>query len=589
MPPLYTSTNLTTLFRKVTSAARQVTASTNRTIGTASRLTRIQRARLSIKQALHEAFPSLRTPSYSLNTSLSGSARREFSQTAASHYQPPFSRAGQAFRGDATRHSGLTSRVGFGISPARTFASAPAGTIAANAPIFLRAFVKSLDLDTLHKDQQGPKPSLYTAFQPLHRSARLRRSRRKINCSQCSAVSSIHVKYSSRGSIASTDHTGSVDVARHHVLADLDHYFPRLLRSVEHGKLDLLLPEKLIQPGTTTVLTVGLSTSLRALLEPTTDISYRDAQLGLTVFANLFSGVIPLAEAFETYASSRVMPLIAKLESLGVINSEGSGPCTHLEYTTDVIGHIETLRFVFEGRSEGNVRSLLGETLLEEGQEVWFAIHEEKEVDAGSLTPEERMEMSDAWGSPLQEETRSITLGSEINDPEEIDSDMIEVWGSSPLPAGQAISPKPAFSDIDLILPSPDTFNGLHLSFEDDHNAVLSTSDSFSYPNSADFSPNRGNSTIPNSFSSYSTPSASFISSMVESERALSDGWSTAPSEADSDLDMEMNMSVDSLEDEIENDEREVEMQVNRGGSPTSDEEDRWRSTVRGSGLMQPW
>jgi hypothetical protein len=609
MPALFTSTNWTTLVRKVASAAKQASVNANRTLATASRLTKLQRARLVLRHAFQETYPSLHTPSYSLHSSVSASGRRGFSKVASQHYQSPFIRAGQTIRMSSSRLAGgNVAKVGFGISPVRTFASAPAGTIAANAPILLRAFAKALDLDALEADPNGPKPSFYTAYKPLRRSTRLRRTRRKLAGSHSSIISTVHSDYSSAGSWPHNEDYNDIDhidVHRHFILSDLDHFFPRILRSSPSDKVNLLLPEKLVHSGITTVLTVGLSTSLRELLEPTTNISYRDAQLGLTVFANLFAGLIPLASAVEAYSSSRVMPLIAKLESLGIIDTEGVGARTHLEYTLDPAGHIDTLRFVFEDRNEGDVRAILGETLVGNGQEIWFAIHEEKTVDASLLSPGETRELSEDWDSPSQDQVPSDMIRGvlvPIDEGEERDC----AWGAAPLPPIIPVVPVDlSSSNIDLILPSPDSFSGLRLTFDDNHNAILtpptyttthdhhsSPPESYSYPDLSELSPQStppfGDDSpfdSPTGLSGYSSSTASYISQMVGSETPPSDAWSAAPSDVDSEIEGDTHMDIDGMSAWSGD---EVEMELG-DGSPGILEEDSWRSTVRGSGLMQPW
>jgi len=457
-------------------------------------------------------------------------------------------------------------KTGLGVNPVRTFASAPAGTIAAKAPIYLRAFAQQLDLDNLKDDPTAFKPSLYTAYKPVRRATRTRR--KKINCSYSSIISTVH-SGSSCGSwpytndFSSTDH---IDVHRHFTISDIDHFFP-LFRSATPQRPNLLIPENLVHPGMTTVLTIGLSPALQEILEPATNVSYRDAQIGLTVFANLFAGLVPLMEAFQRYRYSRVMPLIAKLESLGLIDTEGVGPNTHLEYTLDSSGVIETLRCVFEGRNESDVRTILGDTLLERGQDPWFAIHEEKEMDAGSLSLSEAMEMSEHWDSPVRVEPGSRVL-TPVGEEEVI-------WDSPHSPSEVVIFPVDlSSSNVDLILPTPNTFTGLRLTFDEEHNAILTPPEPYTYPS------NRLSDTdSPSPDSSQWSPSASVISRMVGDETPTSD-WSAPPSEADSDLDGELSSVWSEGEDQV------VE---SMSGSVNPEEEENWRSTVSNGGLMQPW
>jgi hypothetical protein len=351
----------------------------------------------------------------------------------------------------------------------------------------------------------------------------------------------------------------------------LSHYFPQI-RTTHTDKPSLLLPERLVHPGTTTILTIGLSTTFQEILEQTANVSYRDAEIGLTVFANLFSGLVPLMDAFEKYRSSRVMPLISKLESLGLIDTDGCGPSTHLEYTTDSVGTIETLRVVFDGRNEGDVRKILGETLLEKGEEVWFAIHEDyqREVDAGSLSPNERLELSEHWDSSYEagDQAKSTASSSQVEE--------VLAWGSQPIPRVNPVHDIDlSRSNIDLIFPSPNTFSGRLLTIYEDDYATLTQPEPYTYPSNA---------TSTTSLSDlWSTPTASFISEMVGSGTPSSE-WSAPPSEVDSDLEADMAMSSwSSGSDEA----MDVEMALERRDE--SSDEDSWTNTIRGGGLMQPW
>ncbi|WWD16712.1 hypothetical protein CI109_101143 [Kwoniella shandongensis] len=392
MPP-FTSTSITTLVRKVASVAKHIhppakatmsRTAPNRTINT------LHRTRNAIHQLAHQTFPSLATPAHQLHNS--GQSLRVGARGFAS--QPPIAATKTARRllgpvGRAIQASGkrpkwthgpsIPANVGLGL--ARGFASGPAAGVHGKVPMGLRAFASLLDDDNNGKPL--PRPSRYS---PYARPSRTRRHRR----SQCSVDSSL--------------------------IKDMKHYFPLVVPHQTEVIVTLPpLPETLITPGSTAVLALPLAPSLDALLNPTPTLSYSQTSIGVHIFARLTDGLLPIHSALSLHASTRIIPLLTKLDGLGVLDYHPASPKVKLEVVTDAEGRPDILRLIFEDRSVGNVRELLGESLRETEQGQWWAWYEEKR--GLELTQGERKEMMEQWGStdeqprqPLRESVEELVF-----------------------------------------------------------------------------------------------------------------------------------------------------------------------------------
>lgn len=150
------------------------------------------------------------------------------------------------------------------------------------------------------------------------------------------------------------------------------------------------MPEQLVTPGTTTTLLIALDPSLDDILLPLTNLSYRDAEVGLSVMAGLLKGIGAISEAYTLHATQRVIPLLAKLESYGMLQEMGeTTPQLWVERARD--GMPDVLHVVFPSRSTLDVRKILGESL---SQEDWFKLFE-----SVPYTPSESEQMRERWDS----------------------------------------------------------------------------------------------------------------------------------------------------------------------------------------------
>lgn len=400
MPPLFTSTTVGTLLRKALTAARHihpvgVPRPSPPPLLIGSKLSPIERARLVARRFVQHAqktFPSLNTPAHRLGYALEpiripvqAGARRGLPSRSGGVQSRLYSTTRATFQSayrlpSHARGPRVSSNVGLGSARAYSGGAGAGGaqTMLQNIPLGFRALYEGLKDEDLEGRWPAPTKRYmpYCPAESRHRTRKLRRTRR---------LARVH-------SVAC-----SVDSARSgSFFADRAHYFPLPGRRSETEAPALLVPEKLVTPGTTTTLVLPVAATLQAILQPTTHIPYADAELGVAVFAELFAGVGEVALASDTVLGC-VLPVLAKLRSLGVLQEHGSertqeGPLVVGSVTRDILGEPQTIVFDFHDRSESDVRTILGETLKKNvlDQEWWFIQERESSTaqQAASPTPD---------------------------------------------------------------------------------------------------------------------------------------------------------------------------------------------------------
>ncbi|WOO79518.1 uncharacterized protein LOC62_02G003040 [Vanrija pseudolonga] len=512
----HTSTSLSTLLRKAAASLRAPKP--------AAQLN--ARLRLALSRALHTTFTSLSTPAHALPTGNAIPARLTSyaTHTAYKPFNGAFRRT--TFRPNARTPRGPAIQANTGLGAARNFSTVPpsgafAGSGATgNVPVVLRAFANIFDEDG---DAALPRAARYVPYTRPSRSERrraagLRAPRRK----------NVHTR------------TASTASDRSAILRELGHYFPLGSIVAEDDAVPLPpTPEALVTPGTVSTLALPLAQNLSLLLAPTPTVPYADAEIGVAILARLTHGILPLHEAYR-YGSNRVIPLLARLEALGVMDPLNGGPGVAVEITTDHHGNLDILRITFADRASSDILALLGDTLDVDGG-MWWAMSERK--TARPLTETE-------------------------------ESQIMEVWDDAPRPAASRHST--ASSVHELIMPT------LDLSMVP--TVVPSSASDASWPPSPALSaasfPNSSGTSTPASFdhlelhsswtSSPSNP-ASLLSSIADSFSDVSDdGWSVSPSDEDQDV-------ASAWADDSDTDSAEVEDVIAAS----------WET--RGFGLMQPW
>lgn len=358
----YTSTSVTTLFRKGAAALRAPRVLKQ----VAKRFAAVQR---TLATAPPQPHPVLRGP-----------------RPTRSLPPPNFAHARSVRYGSPSFASAARPRGGVqnvGLGKARTFATAPpVGSVpggAQNVPVILRAFAQLLDDDDL------PKPTRYTPYvrRPTRRAgaqrtkSRMQRQRERRSCP----------------SIISNSTEGKI--------RDLAAYFPLPFQRQEQDVPLPPVPEVLLTPGHVTTLSLALAPSLDALLDPTPRISYADAEVGVAILAGLTQGLMPLHEAYAA-AGARVIPLLSKLDALGVLDPRGF-PATTLEVSLDADGNPDILRVIFAERCADDVRELLGD-LVEIGVLTERAVLSANEVDA----------MRASWGEQSQWADHSASQSKQL-------------------------------------------------------------------------------------------------------------------------------------------------------------------------------
>lgn len=533
--PLFTSTHITTALRAAVRAARSLPrASKAKAIKHVQ--VHIHDARLAINRLALETFPSLSTHHQSvralepIHLHLGGRSYRPMSTHAR------LRTAGQTFRTGAgivippaMRSGGTASRVGLGS--ARGFASgAGAGGHVQNVPMVLRAFASLIDDE--HKSL--PRPTRYMPYNP--RRTRVRRVR-----------------------AASTSTR----------ISEFSHYFP--FPALARSQSPVTLPptaETLVTPGTTATLSLPLSPSLSALLDPTPRVPFADAQVGIAVLSTLTEGVVSLHHAFSLHFADRILPLLAHIDALGVVGPHPGGARYEVMY--DPEGQPDILRIIFNDRSVNDVRTLLGERLYSEG---WYALYEadkgEPIKDTAVLSVYEQGEMMEDWTGVTREnhspELVMPVLDASVSLPT---THQLEDTWSSPSSCCTPIS------GLDYDIDVGD--------FSQHSSPVIASPSSYgSYGSHGSYT---------SSTDSGQSLTASLLSQLSASSPSSGE-WAVPPSQDDSDVESTISAEligelsevwdVDAVEDL-------VAMRGN-GGSEWSGSAYIWAGSGEGFGLAQPW
>ncbi|WWC99093.1 hypothetical protein V866_005988 [Kwoniella sp. B9012] len=392
MPPLFTSTSWTTLVRKIAVAmvyAPKPAVAISKATASKRTVNHIQK----VRQVIQSSFPSLSIPSHQLGHSYatipikSGptSASRHFSSSNAAKRLGPV-RQGLNAAGSRPRWvNGPSIQANVGLGKARTFVSTtyPSAQNAVNGkiPMVFRAFASLIEDEDKNKlSNKGlPKASRYTPYtknksKPSSHGRRIRRS----------------------------EVVKSIDSS---LIEDLKHYFP--LPSTKPSSEEIislpLLPETLITEGQITILALPLSPSLEALLIPSQN-GYDETEIGISILSKLTKGLISIHNAFSLHSSTRIIPLLNKLESLGVLDYHPPGLAGRVEgeVINDQDDQPDILRLIFHDRSIKDVRTILGESLRENEQGQWWVLYENTDQrEELELNKEESKEIMENWNSPI--------------------------------------------------------------------------------------------------------------------------------------------------------------------------------------------
>ncbi|WVW79932.1 hypothetical protein I302_101903 [Kwoniella bestiolae CBS 10118] len=444
MPPLFTSTSWTTLVRKVASAmvyapkpAVAIKVTPKRTT-----INHIQK----VRQVIQQSFPSLAIPSHQLNHSyatipLKSSSRQFSSSTKAAKRLGPV-RQGLNQVGARPRWvNGPSIQANVGLGNARTFVSSTYPTaqnvVNGKVPMVFRAFVSLMEDEEnkLSGNKGLPRASRYTPYIKSKSARRIRRSS-----------------------------TRSIDSS---FIEDLKHYFPLPTRSsAQEITVTLpLLPETLITEGKTTILALPLSPSLEALLLPTSQIRYNETEIGISILSRLTRGLLSIHNAFSLHSSTRIIPLLNKLDGLGVLDYHPHGlGRVEAEVVNDGDDQPDILRLIFHHRSISDVRMLLGESLRENEEGQWWALYDDSRLEM-ELNQNERKEIMENWTSPVVQPitpqaknneqlvfpTLDMSQGEVLFDiSESILSSPSDSWPSTPSGFSTPLPTDSPISDIDL-------------------------------------------------------------------------------------------------------------------------------------------
>ena len=528
------------MLRKVVASARYVP----RTPKVQPKASLRARAQAYLRTVLHETFPTIshdlsygsrQAHAYALQPIQLGS--RSFTPQSA---RARLHTASRTFRSSyALPHAARGGRTGanVGLGSARGFASSGPvqGQVQAHVPMGLRAFAALLS-DEEH-DKALPRPTRVHPYSPAARKYKRVRTARRLQ------------------SICSVDSRISTPSA-------LAHYFPA--RPAPSVELPVAI-ESLVTPGETTVLLLPLSPSLSALLDPTPRIPYSDASVGVAVLSTLTSGLMSLQEAFGIHFADRILPLLAHVDALGVLQMQ---PAMAYEVVCDVMGQPDILRLTFHGRSVPDVRRLLGERLAGDG---WYCLREDASCvepvkETSKITPEqngglnngEQRYIMEDWKTTLPESPRAELIMPVL------DASVQNDWPVSSLQQGS--TPEWPLSNLS----SP--ISGM------DYSSIPSNASSgFASP-------------LHSSSETSSNLNASLLSQLSSMEAHTDGSWHSPPSEADSDVESAISAEVIDALNEVWNVEQVEQVETGEVDMASMG----WTGSMYvwsgdGFGLAQPW
>lgn len=393
MPPLLAASSWTTMLRSMLNAARS-----SATPAARAKPSGLPQAKRAVRELVHSTYHSLATPALQPALQPARLAIRPY-PTLPRAASTPYAGIRTSFRLNrySTPHMaptgpaavatvGLASARSFGLGASRGYATAAASAGPSNIPIVCRTFMPYLADEERLKTL--PKGSLYWPYAP-RRQRKMRRSHR--SCWKDSLALLASIESIDTALVQSSPSLATAEAS--HSCIDYRRYFQPAVTS----EVDVCLPlkpEQLVTPGRTTVLAVPLSEDLSDILLPTPQIPYRDAEIGVTIFGNIVSGLLPIHEALMLYGSTHIHPLVAKLDSLGLWRSDADAPVQMM------VGYLgdrpDILRLVFVDRSEMDVKELLGETLGFSSHSRWFTLYERSHLPAPvpDFTMEESAEIS---------------------------------------------------------------------------------------------------------------------------------------------------------------------------------------------------
>lgn len=488
-----------------------------------------------------------------------------------------------------------------GLGSARTYASGPAmNAYQAKVPMGLRALASLISEGD--NARELPQPKLYRPYR-RPRQRRLTNSKRiRRSVSRQSHYSIDSTAISTASGISWSSNTSRA--------SELRRYFPLPRRSTPTLNL-APLPEDLVTPGRVTVLTLPLAWDYDRIFNPTPRNTYPDTAIGLAVLADLLRPIPDIYEYLMRNQSLRIFPLIAKLESLGVFNRDMHPAVAH-EVEYNAMDEAQSMRFVFYERSIADVQALLGESLRQGEEDVWWTLDEADGTDVdhqlealqqvrpfadlglscGDFTPGERSEMAEHWADvQAMPFPTSIGPGAAIVEPEMelrfprldtaihhahtsparpldvedmADAEEIQEWQDQS--ASGIISPNTSFGSDHLSESGSDFDTGSIFSSS-------SSSDQGSFDRSFDAS----------SFISQLSDSSSHGSGSVHGEE-----WAVEPSEADSEIARMWSSASDVAARGVSR-VRNVLAARSLEESAVAEELGSWNGTGEGFGMAQNW
>jgi hypothetical protein len=172
-------------------------------------------------------------------------------------------------------------------------------------------------------------------------------------------------------------------------------------RAAPVAAANLLVPEKLVTAGVTTILSIAIADSYRAIFDDFPVEDFDPSQLGIGINPGVFDERVKsaLVDIMFNPGSRYIMGLLSKLDSLGVSRVIAEGDFARfemdLEYDRLNGGDIRPaeLQLIFHDRCKADVLRIIGESLRPE-REGWL-LREERVVRV--VSSEEALAALEAW------------------------------------------------------------------------------------------------------------------------------------------------------------------------------------------------
>jgi hypothetical protein len=161
-----------------------------------------------------------------------------------------------------------------------------------------------------------------------------------------------------------------------------------------------LRPDRLVTGGINTVLSIPLAETYHDLLNLPPAAPYSGSDLGVRRFADLTRGAMRFVDIIHNRAIPFVIPLLNKLDALGISANTGGNDFARCEMRVAFINidgdeWPDSFEVIFHDRCRKDAETILGESLKPTREGDWWTIREERVVKV--VSPREALANIAAW------------------------------------------------------------------------------------------------------------------------------------------------------------------------------------------------